>query len=752
MGSAGAWAQFATPTIDGTINPGEYGTHTDGQNQQDNTSNVIWYMTWDNTNLYVGISGGVRTEAAVLYLTTSPQTPINGGTDANGSLVGREFDNTNFASLPFRANFACYFKNGYHEYRISDGSGGWSAQTANTLTYADATGSPDRREIAIPWSVMPSGARPASFLWTGYQTSALGFVYGEMPLENPSGSLGTSARFSRYYSVATTSNGSSTKPFSRNCYVFNRTSDDSTFGTVAVWDFTMNNSSLSITRTAASNWTIGGTLRVDAGTVNFASGGTGSTDIGAVVLAGGTLNFASQSEDVTVSGNVTINSGAELKLSTASGSDLFLGGNWTRNGTGILTPNGRAVRFTGAGRTLTGQTTFDYFFVENGASLTLNSQVFIEKSLTLESGGTLAINGQTIEIRNDANLTSNKASATDLSSGLVVWKGTTAADYNAYVTGPFIFGNVEIQSFGVPNIEYVHFGSNTLNGTMTIKTGGGTLNSPTYGPSSKIKYQTGFPYIVSHEWDLGVTPNEVQVSGGTNLQFAPATGITPGDRILNGKLTIDAGATFTAPGPGYGTFRPKGDLQNDGTFSANGGTVSFEGATTQNLIANAAVAFNNLTVASGTTLIESVSADNATVAGTLTNNGTIRKEKTVSGAGTLTFGLTKLAMNVVTPAALTSLTIDRVDSNHPNATSRQMTGKYWLITSNASPGAFSVDLTLPHSVAQATAMLCRYNGASWDEGRSSATANDVTLNGVSAFSPWAVGTIPAEVEDWNLHQ
>ena len=46
-------AQFTTPTVNGSIGTNEYGVHTNGNNQETNT--ITWYMTWDNTNLYIGI-------------------------------------------------------------------------------------------------------------------------------------------------------------------------------------------------------------------------------------------------------------------------------------------------------------------------------------------------------------------------------------------------------------------------------------------------------------------------------------------------------------------------------------------------------------------------------------------------------------------------------------------------------------------------------------------------------------------------
>ena len=49
-------AQFNTPTINGAISANEYGVHIDGQNQKNTASAQTWYLTWDDTNLYVAVT------------------------------------------------------------------------------------------------------------------------------------------------------------------------------------------------------------------------------------------------------------------------------------------------------------------------------------------------------------------------------------------------------------------------------------------------------------------------------------------------------------------------------------------------------------------------------------------------------------------------------------------------------------------------------------------------------------------------
>ncbi|HEY0070636.1 MAG TPA: CSLREA domain-containing protein, partial [Chloroflexia bacterium] len=218
-------APMATPTIDGNITGGEYGNHADGQNAK-TSGGQTWYVTWDENNLYVAVTNANIGEGAVFYLDKDPLPTPNGGTNANGTLVGQEYDNTKLASLPFRADFVTYFKNGYREYRTADGAGGWSTQTANYGAYAD--NGTNTRELAIPWSAITGSGRPASFNFFGYVTAPNGFVYGQVPPRNPAGFIGTAnTQYQRFYRVNNTNDVTGTPPFSLDVatFVVNSTAD-----------------------------------------------------------------------------------------------------------------------------------------------------------------------------------------------------------------------------------------------------------------------------------------------------------------------------------------------------------------------------------------------------------------------------------------------------------------------------------------------------------------------------------------------
>ena len=213
VAAAPVWAQWNTPTIDGAIASGEYGTN----NSLANAGNTgqTWYMTWDATNLYVGIVNANLSEGAVIYVSGNPQSPPTCCSNSDGNLTGFNYDGANFSALPFRAKFVTYVKDGYREYRNSDGSGNWGSQTAYYGAYASNSGNQNTREVAIPWTAITGGGIPSSFVFFGYLVSSGGYVYGQVPTDNNiGGNIGTSASATQYYAIVNTGNNTSTPPFS----------------------------------------------------------------------------------------------------------------------------------------------------------------------------------------------------------------------------------------------------------------------------------------------------------------------------------------------------------------------------------------------------------------------------------------------------------------------------------------------------------------------------------------------------------
>ncbi len=240
-------------------------------------------------------------------------------------------------------------------------------------------------------------------------------------------------------------------------------------------------------------------------------------------------------------------------------------------------------------------------------------------------------------------------------------------------------------------------------------------------------------------WNCGRVPRT-----GDNVRIIGRTVTLDVNTADLGNVTIGSGGILQNNGNAR-TLSLTGNWSNSGTFTPGTFiTVIFGGSGTQNLAATAATTFYNLTVNSGVVLVETVSADNATVSGALTNSGTIRKSQTVSGTGTKTFGLAgahngaNLAINVTTQGTLSNLQVDRIDSNHPNSNgANQQTGRYWSITATGS--GFTANLTLPRNNAGAPSVCRYYSGTSWWCAIDGSASNSVTRNNISEFSDWAVG-------------
>ncbi len=789
-----AAAQFASPAVNGTIAAGEYGVHTDGQNQQ-TSGGATWFMTWDAANLYVGISGANVTEAAVLYLDKNPLAPINGGADVNGTLVGQSYDGTNFAALQFRADLVVYVKNTYREYRTADGANGWSGPTTGFGGLAD-NGS-TVRELAIPWAAI--GGQPASFAWFGYVTSGGGSVYGQVPTENAGGAIGGAARYGRYYTVSSTADGLSTAPFSRNSYVFNETADISGFGAISVYDFTMNSAGRTITRGSGA-WTIGGSLRVDAGAVSFGAA----------------------TSPAAVAGDVVIGTSGTLSLSTAAGGDLSAGGNWTKDG--AFNVNSRTVTFNGSAPQTIGGSTLTVFHdltLNNGSGVTLSQTQYVFRLLTLSSGD-LNLGGKSLLIQSATAGGGIAASgARSITGGInsgVLFLGSA----KTISGGTLTFG----PSVNVSLYTGVDFGPavSKINGALYLYSGGVVnTNPPVYGANSNLLYGSGGVYNRGLEWSAGSGPGYpyyVSVFQNTTLNYP--NGSTAA-RSMAGGLTIQPGSTFDMGygGPGlnnpltvgggvviFGTLSlgdaPGGDLvlggawQNStdaygGAFNPNGRTVIFNGSGSQFIFGSAPTTFAGLTIANSSAdsvgvwvgqaqtvtgvltltdgLLKAIQGynltlgPNASVSGgstasmVVTDNDSLTTNdgflcKVYAGAGSFTFpvgdifGVTQYAPSTLAfsaglddPSTVCVRTTNARHPNWPGVDYPTYITRYWTATStdNAFTGVASftydqADVVVGSGQTEAALHHKIWNGASWTGGAAADTGANLLSTPVSSFS------------------
>lgn len=151
-------------------------------------STVNWYVSWDNTNLYVGREGGNNGEPVLIYV----QAEFSGSTYTDNS-TGTTYDGTkgNFPTTGSPnwdasggINFVAYIKNTYDEFRTWNGS--WSAAD-NSLSPAFAVPSSSNMEVSIPWnSVSQGNGTPTHFRIILFHTNGTdggsgAYVYGSTP-------------------------------------------------------------------------------------------------------------------------------------------------------------------------------------------------------------------------------------------------------------------------------------------------------------------------------------------------------------------------------------------------------------------------------------------------------------------------------------------------------------------------------------------------------------------------------------------
>ncbi len=211
-----------------------------------------------------------------------------------------------------------------------------------------------------------------------------------------------------------------------------------------------------------------------------------------------------------------------------------------------------------------------------------------------------------------------------------------------------------------------------------------------------------------------------------------------------GTFFMEDSGVFINDGDFTGSnFSNGGEFINNGNFIHNNGTFYVTDPSSNGAIVrlNVPSIFNNVYVGSGKIFWEqdTGSTSNASLEGTLTNLGTVRKEITIDGPGDYIFGLTGAKLHVTEPGSSLLFTIDRIDSDHPQAWEPLLTGIYWHISPDGSD--YLIDLTLPHDITPDTnAYLARHeSGETWSINRSASTVDTVTLNDISELAgDWTV--------------
>jgi len=265
-----------------------------------------------------------------------------------------------------------------------------------------------------------------------------------------------------------------------------------------------------------------------------------------------------------------------------------------------------------------GQVTNDYVLIRDGHTVTLDLSPGAVYRVEIQSGGALVVSGNdTLPISAGGGTPGLTVNGTFTAGSGTVEFNTTYGSASATIVGTVAFNNVTISGVGVD------FGGSTVNGVLTINSGGWVnTNPPTYGPASTLLYNTGGIYGRGAEWSATSGPgypNHVRVSNNTGLDLGNGgTGVA---RALAGNLTVDAGSglymdygsnDMTAPLTVGGDVLlngtlslsdlPGGDLlvggnwTNNGNFYSKGRQVTFNGNGAQYIGGSASTTFDYLLI------------------------------------------------------------------------------------------------------------------------------------------------------------
>ncbi len=373
--------------------------------------------------------------------------------------------------------------------------------------------------------------------------------------------------------------------------------DDVTIPTGAARQPTLPNSAVTVTSLVIQN---GATLT---------SGGTGSSlsvsgDL--TVDSGGTLVM--NTRNLTVSGKFAINGALTLTTGTTtlsnvsvgsggtvSGGTLNVSGTWSNGGTANLGTS--TVVFTGT----TAQTIPASYFYNltigngSGGSCTLSGDITVAGVLARSGSGSLSAGSYTITVAGNvtlpgANFTAGTGKVTFNGTGTQTSTLTTYNDLEVNGTGNTVQPQNNIAINGNLTVTSGTFDQTANNRTIT-KGGSGSI---TVGASGKlILRQTGTtPYSTAFPggWATPTlqTGSTVQYQGGsaTSLELTSfyhliinASGTTfslSGATTVNGTLTITAG-TLTTTASNY-SLGVAGDVSLAGTLTANASTISIGGS------------------------------------------------------------------------------------------------------------------------------------------------------------------------------
>jgi hypothetical protein len=262
--------------------------------------------------------------------------------------------------------------------------------------------------------------------------------------------------------------------------------------------------------------------------------------------------------------------------------------------------------------------TFYNLQVSSADSATFNEDVEVQNDLSIGSGATMTID--THEVTVDGNWANS--GTFDGASGSVTFGGSTT-----------------MSGSGTNNLGDVTIGSGaTLNsGSANLTLAGDWANSGTFnGGTGCATFDGSSAQTMSGSntfCDLTINNSSGVDASGSTLTVQDLLHVQGGSFTSASDLDdvqIDSGATLALSGD----ITASGNWSNSGTFTHNGHAVSFDGSSEQTVGGSSVTAFESVTVNSGATVVVETMP---TVAGTLTNDGTLQQTQYVNGSSDVSF-------------------------------------------------------------------------------------------------------------------
>ena len=357
-----------------------------------------------------------------------------------------------------------------------------------------------------------------------------------------------------------------------------------------------------------------GTLQIDTNTEFDAEAGKTLTNEGAIDLAEGkTLNVSSKCAVVNGAGGKITGTGTGDVFVKGSGTS-FAEGAGTASGTQPVIVDDSALSYTGPGES----------FIKIRGTSTLSGSLGSAQSLSIEStSGENAQLTAAASFTNGGSITETNGDGSGNSETLIVTSPSTLTNSGTITTQQANGGGRTIQG-NVKNTGTIQINANTeYNGESATLTNEGAIDLAT---EKTLKVSNKGAVVNGSGGSINGT-------GTGTLSLASGTSFTEGAGTASGTQPVIVNdGTLSYTGGGESFIKLRGTSTLSGT-SVSGQSLSIESTSGENAIVTANPSFTNggsikLTNGDG-------SGNNATLAGPVTNSGTITTELGVGGNRTL---------------------------------------------------------------------------------------------------------------------